>query len=259
VPVASPIVDDDLLTVLRGTPALRPAVDRGLAGGLRAWLEDGIFERLGTPAPGPVRLTSRTVAGTPSLASAASLLRGALIAQLVRLKVASAPVNDPFDDAACALSASGRNDDLVALLVDLDADEHARLAAEVEAHHAVLDALLPSIPSRWSPRCGVRQAVPLAGGGVELRGCVDVELGQPGTSRSCVCLIDVTTSVLEPRHDAVLSYLALLETLRSGESPLRVAALSTADGTFRVRDVSSELLSGAVELVLHALVAPPGT
>ena len=59
---------------------------------------------------------------------------------------------------------------------------------------------------------------------------------------ACVCLLDVTTSVLEPRHELVLTYLALLETLRSGEPPLRVAALSTADGGALVRDVDAGLL-----------------
>lgn len=255
--VVAPPAPDDLLSVLRGTPALRPAVDHGLAGGLRAWLEDGIFERLGTPSD--VRLTSRSIAGEPVRAGATALLRGALLRQLVRLKVASAPVRDPFDDASCALSASGRDDDLVATLVDLDPDEHARLAAEVEAHAAVLDEALPAVPARWSPRCGMRQAIPLAGGGVELRGVVDVALGAPGSSRACVCLLEVTTSTLEDRHDAVLSYLALLETLRSGESPLRVAALSTADGSFRVHDVTPELLGDAVERVLSALDTAPAT
>lgn len=251
----APAPPSDLLGTLRGTPALRPAVDRGLAGGLRAWLEDGVFERLGPGRrePGAIRLGVRQVAGAPSLASSTALLRGALVGQLVRLKVAAAPVADPFDDAACALSASGRHEDLVSLLVDLDAEEHARIHAEVAAHAAVLDASIPAVPRRWSPRCGVRQAVPLAGGAVELRGRVDVALGEPGADRACVCLLQVTTSRLEPRHDAVLAYLALLETLRSGESPLRVACLSTSDGAFAVADVTSELLGGAVADTLRAL------
>jgi hypothetical protein len=33
-----------VLRVLRGDPATRPTVDRALAGGLRAWLEDGIYD-----------------------------------------------------------------------------------------------------------------------------------------------------------------------------------------------------------------------
>ena len=151
-----------------------------------------------------------------------------------------------------ALGASGRDDELVAVLGDLDADERSRLAAEVEAHHAVLAASLPSLPARWSPRCGVRYAIPLAGGAVLLRGDADLALGASGGTRACVCLVDLTTSRLGPTSDAALAYLALLETLRTGEQPLRVAALSTADGA-TIREVTPALLADAVELVVGAV------
>lgn len=247
------VSDDTLLGALRGTPALRPVVDLGLAGGLRAWLDDGIFERIGVPQSAPVSITTRAIAGAPAVSSATALLRGALVAQLVRLRVAGAPVADAFDDAACALDASGRDVDLVAILEGLDQDEHARLAAEVAAHHAVLEAHLPSLPARWAPRCGVRQAVPVAGGDVVLRGVVDVALGHTGGERAGVCLVEVTTSRLEARHDRVLAYLSLLETLRTGEAPLRVAALSTQDGGRVVHDVTPALLEQAVGDVLLAI------
>ena len=250
---------DDLVDALRGTSALRPAADRGLAGGLRAWLDDGVFERLGVPEPGALRLSARDVAGTtPHAAGPAALLRGALVAQLLRLRVAGVGTPAPFAAASCALAASGRDDDLAGALASLDDDERSRLAAEVDAHGRVLAERLPDLPSRWSPRCGVRQRVGLAGGGVVLRGLVDLALGAPGGDRACVCLVDVTTSVLEARHECALAYLALLETIRCGEPPLRVAALSTADGTAIVRDVSPELLADAVGAVLDAVGAAAG-
>ena len=243
---------DDLLAALRGTPALRPAVDRGQAGGLRALLEDGLFERLGG-AGSPVRITTATIAGAAPVASSTAPIRGALVAQLVRLRLAGVAVADAFDDASCALAASGRDEHLVALICDLDADEHARLGAEVMAHDAVLRRRLGAIPARWTPRCGLRQVISLAGGRVELRGFVDAALGAPGSPRASVCLLEVTTSSLEPRHDDVLSYLALLETLRTGEAPLRAAALSTGDDRFVVRDATPELLFGAAMSLLDLI------
>jgi hypothetical protein len=100
---------------------------------------------------------------------------------------------------------------------------------------------------------GVRHQVPIAGGGVVLRGQVDLTLGEPGGSTACVCLLDVTTSALGARLEHGLTYLALLATLRAGEPPLRVAALSTADGTAFVRDVDAGMLADAVEAVLQAV------
>jgi hypothetical protein len=241
---------NDLMSTLRGVSALRPEVDRGLSGGLRAWLEDGLFERLGVLQPGAVRLTARSCSGATQSANPTALLRGALLGVLLRLHVAGADLPDPYEAAVTALRASGRDQDLLAPLDELDSEDAARLAAEVDAHHAVLGSTLGSIPSRWSPRCGVRMVVPLAGGGVVLRGTVDLALGVPGGTRTCVCLLDVTTTHLREVNDEALAYLALLETLRTGEPPLRVAALSTADGDATVHDVTTELLAGAVDAVL---------
>jgi hypothetical protein len=252
---SSKTASDDLVGALRGSAALRPVVDRGLAGGLRAWLDDGVFELLGVPGACTVRLSTRDVVGAPSSAGPTAMLRGALVAQLLRLHVAGVVTEDPFGAASLALAASGRDDDLVAVLDELDDDMRARLAAEIASHGAVLSDRLPAVPSRWSPRLGVRQQVRIAGGGVVLRGLVDLSLGEPGGATACVCLVDVTTSLLEERHALALAYLALLETLRTGEPPLRVAALSTADGGSLVCDVDAALLAGGVDAVLRAIGA----
>jgi hypothetical protein len=246
---------DDLVVALRGATSLRPSVDHGLAGGLRGWLNDGIFELAGVPAPGQLRVATRDVLGVPPSGERAGLLRGTLVAQLLRLHVAGCTQEDPFGAASAALAASGRDDDLAALLAELDADDRARLAAEVASHAAVLVERLPAIPARWSPRVGVSHRVPLAGGGAVLSGRVDLTLGAPGGATACVCLLDVTTSPLESRHLGALNYLALLTTLRAGEAPLRVAALSTADGAAVVRDVDTTMLTSAVAGVLRAIAA----
>jgi len=246
---------DDLVVALRGAASPRPSVDRGLAGGLRAWLDDGIFELAGVPAAGQLRVATRDVVGAPPRGERAGLLRGALVAQLLRLHVAGCTPEDPFGAASTALLSSGRDDDLAATLVELDGDERARLAAEVASHAVVLVERLPAIPARWSPRVGVSHRVPLAGGGAVLCGRVDLSLGAPGGATACVCLLDVTTSPLEARHLGGLTYLALLTTLRSGEAPLRVAALSTADGAALVLDVDATMLTDAVEAVLRAIAA----
>jgi hypothetical protein len=247
---------DELLAELRGTRGLRPKIDRGLAGGLRAWLDDGIHERLGRAPGGPLRLSSRAFAPERVTVGSMGLLRGAVVAQLVRLHVAGAVVTVPLSDALDAMRGSGRDASLCDQLDALDPDELAQLSAEVSAHNEVLRDALPHVPSRWSPRCGVRQAVVLAGGAVTCRGVVDLALGSTGGTRACVCLIDVTTATLGPHHERVCNYLALLETIRTGEQPLRVAAISTADGCSIVRDVDNDLLTQAVTDLLQVIPVP---
>jgi hypothetical protein len=208
---------------------------------------------LGVVAPGTVRVSAQDFAPDRTNSGSTGLLRGALVAQLVRLRVANCMITSPIDDAIDALRGSGRDAPLCDVVDALDPDERAQLSAEVRAHHEVLAEVLPPVPAQWSPRCGVRQAVALAGGGVVCRGHVDLALGAPGGNRACVCLIDVTTSVLGAHHEQICDYLALLETVRTGEQPLRVATISTADGGSIVRDVTPELLGRAVEGLLDAI------
>jgi hypothetical protein len=244
----------ELLAELRGTRGLRPHIDRGLAGGLRAWLDDGIYERLGIVSAGTLRFSTRAFAPAANAPGRSTgLLRGALVTQLVRLHVAAARVTSPMRDAVDALRGSGRDAPLCELIDALDPDERAQLSAEVIAHFEVLCDVLPRVPARWSPRCGVRQAVPLAGGGIVCRGLVDLSLGTPGGTRACVCLLDLTTAPLGANHERVCGYLALLETIRTGEQPLRVAAISTVDGGSIVRDVTPELLAHSVGDLLETI------
>src|SRR5271170_1455911 len=77
---------NELLSELRGTKGLRPKLDPGLAGGLRAYLEDGIYELLGAGQEGPLSVSARSFA-PPAAKGSRGVLRGALVAQLVRLRV----------------------------------------------------------------------------------------------------------------------------------------------------------------------------
>lgn len=245
----------ELVAGLRGTRGLRPRADRSLAGGLRAWLEDGIFELFGDDdvPPGGLRLVAADVAPGPGAAGSVAVLRGALLAQLLVLRVAGAANGSPLEDASAALRGSGRDAELAASLDALDRDDLARLRSEVTAHASVLATALGELPTRWSPRRAPRCSIQLAGGRVVCGGRADLALGSRGGSHAAVCLVDLTTSPLEARHDVLCRYLALLETLRSGEPPLRVAVLSTADGLALLRDVDATMLGEGVVDVLDAL------
>ena len=67
---------------------------------------------------------------------------------------------------------------------------------------------------------------------------------------SSICLVEIVTAPLGthlPDHHAAV---ALIETLRSGAAPLRVAALSSTSGAHLVLEVDDDLLIGA----LHRLI-----
>jgi hypothetical protein len=84
---------------------------------------------------------------------------------------------------------------------------------------------------------------------------VNVVLGAPSVNVASICLLHVTTSSLEETTAAMLSVVALIETLRSGAQPLRVASLSTATGEVAICDVNDHVLTQGVELVVRAVRA----
>ena len=131
-----------VLRVLRGDPATRPTVDRALAGGLRAWLEDGIYDvSKGETRERPLILrsnleTPRELVSIES--SSTAQLRGVLVSYVLRLACAQFNFDDPYRDALSAWRAEESSGTLATVYEQLGADERARLGADVNAHASTL-------------------------------------------------------------------------------------------------------------------------
>lgn len=242
----------NLLGLLRGDRDQRPRVDRGLAGGLRAWLDDELMGAAGL-VDKPLVLTPRsaTTDGLRSVPGPLVLARAALVTALVTQRTLLGEVGHPMDDALAALESG--EPALAAEIHELPSDGFAQLAAEVAAHDAVLAQHLGPVPGTWLPRTGERLSVPLCGGAVILNAQPSLLLGPPALEVASVCLLEVTTSVPDPTTEQRLSVLALLETLRSGAAPLRVASLSTATGDTVVLDATDALLTDGLSHVVVAV------
>jgi len=234
-----------LTDILRGDRRRRPVADRRIAAGLRAELEDGIFE-LSREMPRSAELNVRpgdlrTHAGDATTTH--PRLRGALVHELLRLGVSGHRVDDHFAEALAAWKSE--HDDPAAL-DRLDADELARLATEVTAHGVTLERRLDVINPLWRPRTSVAIVQRLGGGCVVARDRIDLVVGTIDSPTASVALFDLTTSPLNSEHERVLRYHALMETLRSQIAPLRVATMSTATGDVWSLDVDRTMLRRAM-------------
>jgi hypothetical protein len=121
-------------------------------------------------------------------------------------------LGDPWRDALDALAAAGSTD-VVRRCEALDGQERMALAERVAAHAGHLVDLVPRLAPGWMPRTDDRIAIPLAGGRVVLHGVFDLLVG-----------------------------LALLETLRSGTPPFRLALIESATGRYGAEDVREDHL-----------------
>jgi hypothetical protein len=154
-------------------------------------------------------------------------------------------VVDPLGDALDACRAEGPGGAGAATVASVEAmDEGSRkaLGNVVASHAAHLADLLPRLAPAWMPRTDDRVAIPLAGGRIVLHGVFDLLVGIPRPDTASLCALGLCTGGSWARERRSLHYLALLETLRSGTPPFRLALLETGSGRYGVEDVREEHL-----------------
>jgi hypothetical protein len=178
-------------------------------------------------------------------------VRSCLIRALFAQVVTTGQVEDPLGDALDALRVDpGRS--AMARHVD-ELPEEARSALAASLHLENLLNLTPRFAAGWLPRTHDRVAIPLAGGRVVLNGVFDLLVGAPVPGRAALCALGLTTGGRWAQARTALHYLALLETLRSGTPPFRLALLHSAAGRYGVEDVLEEHLRTIVSHVVVRL------
>ncbi len=246
---------DDVLAAIRGNTGVRPPVDPGLSGGLREWLEDGLCS-LPLDRDSELVVTKQTLRGegrkdSESITSAIAI--GALMHALFRQYVTTGRIEDPMEDGLASLELDPRRSATVRFVHRLGGSALHQFRDELETQTAILVGRWPRLSPGWMPRTQERVAVPLAGGNVVLAGVIDLVIGSPSSGQATVGLVEAKSGRprLEDRDD--LRFYALLETLRSGAPPFRVATFYTRSGQVDAEDVYDELLASCVMRVLGAI------
>ncbi len=247
----------NVVEALRGNRRERPVSDVSLAPGLKATLEDGIFQILSATPDARIVIRSsslRQLAKSTDIGqSSHARIRGILVNQYLRLRSVGLEPAAPFDDALRAWRLEVSEGELVDFLDRLSADERARLATDVTANCVTLARTLGAISSAWLPRSSVRATVLLANGAVTLRDVIDLMVGTTLGDTASVALFDVTTSPLGEGAERSMRYHALVQTLRTGIVPLRTSVFSSATGEMWTQNVDEELLTRSVDDVLETL------
>ncbi len=251
----TPLAGDQLLDSLRGQKANRQLVDVGLAGGLRAWLNDACFQARDASETPLVITKKMVVGGRKSLPSTLTyaFVRGALVATLFRLFVTSGKSENPFADACAVLFSEPQHQETANFVATLAARDLRGLEREIVLHARNLESRWPVLSPTWMPRTGVAMAAALDGGRVILRGMADLAIGQPNKEVPSICLVSVRSTPLHHAHREELRFLGLIETLRSGVPPFRLATYSTLTGEVLAEAVTEELLKNTVMNTIAAI------
>ena len=128
------------------------------------------------------------------------------------------------------------------------------MTAEVAEHAANIVERWPVPSPAWLPRTQERLEVPLCGGRVVLAGVVDLVLGSPAQDRASVCLVELKSGARRIEHRGDLHFYALLEALRSGAPPFRIATYYSGTGELDAEPVDEDTLVGALARVLDGAI-----
>jgi hypothetical protein len=124
--------------------------------------------------------------------------------------------------------------------------QRSELEGEAVDRATKFQQTFPTLVRAWAPRFESPAKAELLGGNVVLRGKFDLALtlrqGQPGSS----VIIDFKTGPVHQSHRDDLRFYALLETMRAGVPPWRVATFDLDSATFVHEDVTDDVLEAAL-------------
>lgn len=128
--------------------------------------------------------------------------------------------------------------------------ERAELRAEANDRVVKFLECFPTLKPAWRPVTESRLRLELHDARIVLSGKVDLSLGQAQGDQAGKVLVDLKTGGFSPAHIHDLRFYALIETIRLGTPPRRLASYYLDQGRFVPEDVTEDLLFSTVARVV---------
>ena len=111
----------------------------------------------------------------------------------------------------------------------------------------------PKLDRKWRPVTESKVRLELFGGKVVIQGKIDLTLGRANGLRAGKVLVDLKSGTFRPQHLDDLRHYALIEAIRIGVPPRRIASYYLDQGRFHAEDVSEDLLFAAAARAADAV------
>jgi hypothetical protein len=248
-----------VVDLLRAPGRPRPSVDGDPRPGLRRRLEEALAP-LATKLDAPL-FVSKAALGRVAACEAHHLAedaqpfewslataRGTIAHKAIELSVHRRDSPSPLHlvDGALDRLEADPDSGVGGWLVTLDEAERAELRGSVNEVVAAFLELWPPLPRAWRPATEVRLRAELCDGALILSARSDLTLGTAQGQTAGKVLVELKTGARAARHVEDLRYAALLETLRCGVPPLRLALATLDSGTLSVEEVTDDVIEAAV-------------
>ena len=248
-----------VLDALRAPDRPRPRYDPGLRDAVRGHLEDELGE-LAALLDRPAVVTKRALgevlaceahhvaSSTAPFEWNVALARGIVVHRAIQLGVFRRDDPPPLELVDDALDRLADDPDAAVAdyLLGLPEAERAELRGAASEVVSAFRELWPPLARRWLPRTETPVRAELCRGKLLFTGRVDLSLGAPEGDRAGRVLVDLKSGAASAGHLHDLRFYALLETLRSGVPPLRVATSYLEAGDLAVEEVDEDVLEAAV-------------
>ena len=255
-----------VMSELFGQQSARPDFDPDLGPRLRAWLESELAPLVADRQPDEALfLSKRTLAHVHSceglleaerdagFAWTAASARGTVAHKAVELSVTLRHCPPPLDLVDLAIDRLIDGDKGIGTwLLDAPPAELADLRGAATDWIVKFQDTFPALQRSWRPRLESPLTVDLCAGRVLLRGKVDLALGRADGTRARVLIVDFKSGRPRPVHTEDLRFYALLEAIRVGVPPFRLATFSLDSGTWTAEDVTEEVLVAAARRTVAA-------
>ena len=253
---------DDLL----GFDRPRPEFEPGLAESLRRRME-GALGPVATALERPLRTSKNGLANVhtceayyraekDSFAWAPRTAVGTVAHRALRLSIALGGAQAPLDLVDMAIGAFTDEDEVDGLGAWLRAaplPALAELRAEANERVVLFQECFPPLRREWRPRTDTAIVVSLCGDLVSLRGRPDLAFGQARGREAGVVIVDLKTGGSYGSHFDDLRFYALLQTLKTGVPPYRVATYYLDSATFHAEDVTPAILEIAARRTVDGI------
>ncbi|MDQ4134372.1 MAG: PD-(D/E)XK nuclease family protein [Actinomycetota bacterium] len=181
---------------------------------------------------------------------------GTVVHRAVELSVAAPADRHPLDLVGQAIESLAADDPRNAMRDYLqNAPESVLNELRAAANEAVVkfQECWPPLQRAWKPRAEMRIRAQLCDGRLELQGKVDLALGLPRGDEARELFVDLKTGRSYPSHLDDLRFYALVQLLRAGVAPFRVASYYFDTATFHHEDVTLESLEIALRRTIDGV------